>query len=466
MAFPVELWNFTKKTNSTRIPGDIGDTYQCISNDALNVLAPIVPLNIGASTNPTNYNYARINAFNRCYFITGWEFRGGLWYASMTVDVLASWKTDIGNQTLYVDRAASNWDGTIPDTLYPRTADFTVTKIPFTLTDSDQIPWKITGSVSDGNYILGIVGKGGVINYWAFNWQNYNTFMDVVFNYDYGFQDEALKASFNPVQYIISQVWVPFGITGPGTVPVEMGWWTIDGSNAHKLGGNTYRSFGATINLPKHPQQERGVWLNGGDTTRYILRLPCYGMLDIQGFDMLDAASITINVNVDLPTGRASCSIIPSSSDTATQIVDYQVGVNTPIAQLQSNILGQGLNTLRSSGGFGATIANAVVGAFQGVGALISGATNIADFDFSDKVTTSGSMGSLADCLISGMLIAVFQLVSDDNLPDRGRPYCGRIKLENLSGYMLISDADIEIPCTSTENDSIKRYMQTGFYYE
>lgn len=466
MAFPVELWKFSKKTNSTMIPGTAATVYQCVSNDTLDTLAPTIPLNVGASANPTSFNYAHIAIFNRYYFVNGWEFRGGMWWLSLRVDVLASWKTEIGSQTLYVDRAASAWDGAITDTLYPRTADFSLVKIPFTLEDSDQIPWKITGSVGDGSYIVGIVGKGGVINYWAMNYAKYQELMAEVFNYDYGFEDEQLKASFNPAQYFVSQIWVPFGISGPGAVPVEMGWWTISSATAFKLGSNTYRSFGAVINLPKHPQQSRGTWLNGGETTHYMLRLPCFGMLDIQGFDMLSTTSIAIDVNVDLPTGRATCSITPSSSQTATQIVDYQVGVNTPIAQLQSNILGMGINTLRNSGNVGTMFANAIVGAFQGVGGLVSGATNIANFDFSDKVSVSGGMGSLADCLISGMLIASFQMLADENLPDRGRPYCKRVQLNTLSGYMMISDADISIPCTSPEAEQIKTYMNGGVYYE
>ena len=53
MAFPVELWKISKKTNSTMIPVKAADAvYQCVSNDTLDVLAPVLPLNIGAGTYP------------------------------------------------------------------------------------------------------------------------------------------------------------------------------------------------------------------------------------------------------------------------------------------------------------------------------------------------------------------------------------------------------------------------------
>lgn len=468
MAFPVELWKIAKKTNSTMIPAKAADAvYQCVSNDTLDVLAPVIPLNIGAGTCPAQYNYAHIAAFNRYYFITNWTFQNGLWYAAMTIDVLASWKTEIGAQTLYVERSASNFDGTIPDMTYNRTADFSVTKIPFTLFNADQAAWNITGLTGSGSFVVGIVGKGGVINYWGFPYENYQSLMEIVFNYDYGFQDEALKASFNPIQYFTTIVWFPFSVALlPGTREVEMGWWTITGSKGYKLGENTMAFYGASVNLPKHPQQSRGKWLNAGDTAHYTLRLPCFGMLDIQGYDMIDATSINIEVNVDLPTGKATCLITPNSTGTATQVVDYQVGVSMPIAQLQSNIVGMGVNALRNSGGFGAMLGDVLVGAVQGVSGILGGIPKLGNVGFGDKVSTSGGLGGLNDCMISGMLIASFQLIADEDLPDRGRPYCKRTQLDSLAGFMMISDPDIDIPCTSTENAQIQNHMRAGFFYE
>lgn len=468
MAFPVELWKLSKKTNSTMIPAKAADAvYQCVSNDTLDVLAPVLPLNIGAGTYPAQYNYAHIAAFDRYYFITNWTFQNGLWYAAMAIDVLASWKAEIGAQTLYVERSASDFTGTIPDMTYNRTADFTVTKIPFTLANADQAAWNITGMTGSGSFVVGIVGNGGVINYWGFSYADYQSLMATVFNYDYGFQDEALKASFNPIQYFTTVVWFPFSVTlVPGTQEVEMGWWTISGSKGYKLGGNTMAYYGAAVNLPKHPQQARGKWLNAGDTAHYTLRLPCFGMLDIQGYDMIDATSINIEVNVDLPTGKATCLITPNSAGTATQVVDYQVGVSMPIAQLQSNILGMGVNTLRNAGGFGAMLGDALVGAVQGVSGILGGIPKLGNMSFGDKVSTAGGLGGLNDCTISGMLIAAFQMIADEDLPDRGRPYCKRTQLDSLQGYMMISDPDIDIPCTSTENAQIQNYMRTGFFYE
>lgn len=468
MAFPVSLWKITKKENSTYRPTGTAKTYQCISNTDFDILSPDIPLNIGLTENPTDYNYAYIAAFKRYYFVTNWRVQNGMWWASLKVDVLASWRDEIGGQTLYVDRSADEFDGDIVDTTYPGTADFTVTSVPFVLTDADQHAWKTNASYADGTFVLGIIGKGGAVNFWAFPASNYANFMKAVFNYDYGFADEQVKAVFNPIQYITSVVWLPFAVSTTGTTNVEFGWWTVGGpiSGGYNLGPGNTVNFGATVNLPKHPQQSRGRWLNGPQFTRYLLKLPCFGMLDIQGFDMVDATSVAISVDVDLATGRAIAYVKPNSVNVNTQLVEFQAGVNVQVSQIQSSVLSMGSNWLRNTGSVGSYISNSVAGAFAGVGGVLSNFTDRLSFDFSDKVSSAGMTGSLAGTLITGALIGEFQMLTDENLPDRGRPLCKRRQIGNLSGFMQISDADISIPCTAGELAEIRGYMNGGFFYE
>lgn len=466
MGFAVELWKLNKRDNSTMIPTADPITYQCVTNTDFDVLSPEIPLNIGLVENPTSYNYAHIAVFSRYYWVTGWHVANGMWWVSLQVDVLASWRDDIGAATLYVDRSASDYSGDIVDTTYPALADFTVTTAPFTLTDGDGHRWSTTGGYTDGTFVVGIIGTGGAVTYWAFPYPNYISFMSEIFNADYGFTDEQVKAVFNPIQYITSVVWVPFAYAGSGTIAVTMGWWTIDTATGYKLGAGAWVTFDASVNLPKHPQQSRGVWLNGPSHTKYLLKLPCYGMLDIQGFDMVDSTSINITVSVDLSTGKALLRLQPSSVNADTQIVEYQAGVSVQVSQIQSTLLSQGVNKLRDMGPIGRYMATNLTAGQGAVSSLLGSITNIADFDFSDKVSSSGTTGAIVDTLITGAIIGVFQHVADENLPDRGRPLCARKKISALSGYIQISDADISVPCTSPELSRIKSYLQGGFFYE
>lgn len=466
MAFTVTLWQYNKRTNSTARPSTSGMVATCVSNETLDMANPVLPLNIGATANPTRYNYAYINAFERYYWITGWEFSGGLWIATCSVDVLASWRTEIGQQTCYVGRAAADFDGRLMDTTYPNTADFTVRSSGYILRDTDQLPWTTDGTT--GTYVMGIIGRGGAVNYWAFPQSNYAAFMREVFNYNYGFEQEQIKAVFNPIQYITSITWLPFGYQSTGTTSVEFGWWTIGGpgSGGYLLGTGQVHSFSATIALPKHPQQARGVWLNGPSNTRYLLKVPCYGVLDIQGADMLDSTSVTLSVDVDMPTGAAILYVKPSAAPANTQVISYQAGVPVQVSQITSNMLGQGINALRNNGGLvGRIIGDALAGAAGGLQGTI-GSIGAISLDMGDKVSSSGTNGSRAAAMIDGELITICQLIAEENLEDRGRPLCQRRQLSSLPGFQQVLDTDIQIACTAEEMDSIKGYLAGGYFYE
>lgn len=468
MAFPVSLWKITKRENSTYRPTGSATTYQCVSNADFDILSPNIPLNIGLTVNPTAFNYAFIDAFDRYYFVTDWRVQNGMWWCSLKCDVLASWRDEIGGQVLYVDRSADEFNTDIVDTTYPGTADFSVTSVPFTLADSDGHKWKTNAAYGDGTFVLGIIGKGGAVNFWAFPAGNYSRFMESVFNYDYGFADEQVKAVFNPIQYITSVIWVPFTVATTGTTDVEFGWWTVGDQNSGglNLGAGGTVNFGASVNLPKHPQQNRGRWLNGPQFTHYLLKLPCYGMLNIQGFDMVDANSVSIVVDVDLSTGKAVASVKPNSVNVSTQLVEFQAGVSVQVSQITSNTWSGLLNTAHHAGTVSGNIANTFAAAWNTVAGGLGSLVGISEMPFTDKVATAGTTGSLAGTLITGALIGEFQMIADENQPDRGRPLCKRRTIGSLEGFMQISDADIDVPCTVTELAQIRNFMNGGFFYE
>ena len=127
MAFRVDFYNFSKKENSTATPSaNSATSFNCKLLSPSGVLSPVLEINLGVNNYP-NYNYAYIPNFNRYYWISDWVNDGPLWRCSLNVDVLASYKTAIGNTNLYVLRAANSYDGDIIDTLYPTDTDATIT---------------------------------------------------------------------------------------------------------------------------------------------------------------------------------------------------------------------------------------------------------------------------------------------------------------------------------------------------
>lgn len=127
MAVTVKFWTFNKKKNSTKVPTALPSyTFDCQLKTEATLTEPVIELNTGSATSCT---YAQIGDFGRYYFIREWRYDRGLWTAYLEVDVLASYKSSIGSQTLYVARSASSYDGDIKDMFYPTTSASTVTDV-------------------------------------------------------------------------------------------------------------------------------------------------------------------------------------------------------------------------------------------------------------------------------------------------------------------------------------------------
>ena len=151
MAFDVKFALVTKKQNSTQQPAE-GDylnlmQYECVLKDGCDILMPVIKIVTDQSKfSPIVANYCFIPAFNRYYYVT-WRYESRAWWAYLTVDVLASWKTPIGNSTLYITRAADTGitNGRISDAAYPTEATPQVSHTAVTA------PWENSGS-----YVIGV----------------------------------------------------------------------------------------------------------------------------------------------------------------------------------------------------------------------------------------------------------------------------------------------------------------------
>ena len=100
--------NFNKRENSTKQPANTEGSYTdftCSIKDNSTITRPVIDLAI-VSGDPASlgYNYAYIAAYNRYYFVTEWTYALGIWTCHLTVDVLASYKTAIGNFSPYILR--------------------------------------------------------------------------------------------------------------------------------------------------------------------------------------------------------------------------------------------------------------------------------------------------------------------------------------------------------------------------
>lgn len=459
MAIDVNFYTFNKKPNSTKQPTGTGTTYKCNLIEPTSFTAPDIALVVPAK--PTAFNYAYIPEFSRYYFVNDWLYSTGLWRASLSVDVLASFRSYIGSQKQYILRSAAKSDGKIVDTLYP-TKNSPTNLFSYSEATGGDNPF--VSNFSEGIYIVGIInsdsGAIGCVSYYVFTNSQFRAFCNVLMGTsDWAYNgideigEELTKVLFNPFQYVASCMWLPLSSIGTsGSVDsIPYGWWTL-GTSASRLGGDS-RLAPASFTIPKHPQSGRGAYLNGAPFSRYLLSWPCFGQFALDADIMGVSSTLYAQCFVDPVSGVGTLNI---STDVASLITTQtQIGVPIQIAQMASNYAG-------AAGSAISAVTNALTGNIGGALASIGDAVSNA----MPQLTTLGHNGGSGSYLFPPVLNSTFYSVVDDDNEHLGRPLCQDVEPSSIPGYMLCADVELETPCTHVELNNIVELMESGFYYE
>lgn len=87
----------------------VGETFEGQARDEVDVMAPTIRFD---TPNVLRYNYAYIPSFQRYYDITNrTAFREGLWDVTFAVDVLMSFRGDINQLAVVVDKQSMEANG-------------------------------------------------------------------------------------------------------------------------------------------------------------------------------------------------------------------------------------------------------------------------------------------------------------------------------------------------------------------
>lgn len=391
---------FSKKVNSTKVPASDAAKIEVdgqIKGD-FSPLAPVIRFqetivngtNIFAATSVPVYRYAHIPSFERYYFVS-WAFIDGAWEGSFTEDCLASWRTNIRGSTQYVERSASEQNRKLTDSAYITNTDFTCDIQSKSFSD-------IFGIANDlaGVYVVGVLGytktsytEGGVLNeqpsnvgavtYYAMARVAFYGFMYALMSNINWMQistseisEELQKALINPMQYIVSVIWLPisagdFVFGGfPSTFPTDIeadkthtirfGWWDFylgadDAATVRKLRSPTsqytYRAPSYTFPLAQHPlKATRGEWLNLSPYTRRVLEIPCFGTFELDTTKIKTTHDqLTIQYFINALSGDAMCYVWSGTSgeggtpkENLVLSVSGQVGIPIPTGQIAVNV--------------------------------------------------------------------------------------------------------------------------------
>ena len=465
MGFTVRLFTLSKRDNSTKRPTGNGREYSCIIKSGSGILHPTISLDLGKVNDPSQYNYAYIPNFDRYYFIEEWYFERALWTASLKVDVLATYKTEIGNSNLYVMRCASEHNGDIIDTLYPAKSGCSYAS------DTKTNPWW-----DNISYIVGVVsraGNMGSLAYYGMSGMAISTMcqnlLDDCVTEDNGFSwddcSQALQLSLvDPMQYVKSCMALPVSMSeisniGSASAVYAFNWDT--GATGYRIALAPYINKSFSFSIQKHPDTtSRGNYVNSDPFTKITLTLPPFGTIDIDTSVTCNASTLTAQIRIDPITGKAILTI--SCNNIVLNRVEAQLGVPISLSSVTRDYVGTASSALGSISG---VVNGALTGDIAGAIGSLSGIGNAVKSAM-PRANTIGTTGGFASAMGTFRLDhQFFRPIADDNTHN-GRPLCAMRTLNTLSGYMIIQDGDVAINGTSAEDAQVRQYLETGFYYE
>ena len=481
----IYFFTFSKKYNSTARPTlTSGTSFDCVLKSDTGVIAPTIELNLGLVTNPSAYNFAYIPDFDRYYWVTEWDFVQSTWIASLSVDVLATWKPYIGDTSMYVYRSSYEYDGALKDDMYTTTSNVTYSE------DSINILTP-TADMEDGYYIVSVFGgdydndtPNNNMTYYVFDSDNFIKFMNKIYytlndNNLFGLIEVGLRnAIFDVSSYIKTCRWSPWNLGKTGSenkiTTIDVGNIFITGIEAYPLDFNddgTSEWASEVLTVPKHPQAStRGKYCNLAPYSRYRLFYYPFGVFEIDSVELVDFESLLLWVGVDALTGEGTLTVFAQNGTPLTPETYelHQLAVRTtkllvdiPITFSNSNTAGFMQNMTyeainQSYINKNATARLTALHYIQGVADLLI-----------PTPSTVGNIGSLIElCYAFNKFQAIFLELADDDNESNGRPLC-KVKLpKNIPGYIEGESNSFSAPATESEMAEVKRFIENGFYFE
>ena len=458
----MKLYSFAKNRNSTKkvTSSTPSVEYTGILVEPCSILEPVVKLEVSS---PWTYNYAWISEFSRYYFITDFHTENGFWYVHMSIDVLGTYKTQIGSSTQYILRSKAKKNEYIVDTLYPTTGEFTSSVL--------EIVDGLESYLPDGYFVLNVTGSAdSTCGSYACDWTTFKNVISEMLLYD---NDNTLWANLaqgirnslsKPFEHLANVLWFPRryididGITASTTLTLGHYQLTSTASKPMRFYYLTSPSLwdSAVWTLPKHPDAAtNGKYMNLKPFTQYIYRDAIFGDIELDPLKLIDKTTIQVGKITDPATGLQIVTLPDGQSRQA------QVGVLISMENNSLNIGGFLSSVASAITGFGAETKR-LVNSLAGAGS----AANALDC-LLPTVTSSSQQGSTILTWPYVTLECYFWKTAAHDNTNLGSPYYTSAKISTCSGYNICDHARISTTTmTETEQRMIIDLMESGFYYE
>lgn len=497
---------FAKRVNSTKRPTTATVTLSGTLKEECSIETPVIMIeNLNPQVLP-GYTYAYIPDFARYYFVAGWTYSPPFWECSLNEDYLASYKTNIGNTTAYIERCSAAFNGDIIDTRYLTTLAVQNTSI---IMNNSYYEAPITS----GCFILGIIDSdnttesqtGGSVTYYVLTPAQCRTLMHYLlsdtFLSDNGFppvqtitQDisqEMAKAFIHPIDYIVSCTWYPFSVsafTNASDVQISVGYWLINTTIATGkiLQAAVLRATCYGL-LTDHPQAAtRGNYLNFSPYTRINIEVPPFGNIPLDTSYRTQGNYIYCGIQIDAITGLAVLHVhfineLPDTSEKVDNVLSgpiayetsAQFGVPVQMNQVNGDYINaaseavQAVASVDMLGGAIGLMTGGPLGAIKGAinKDVVSHAANAAT-SLAPQVRGCGVNGSrLLTKIKPRITLQHIPIVAEDN-EEMGKPLYEKRQISTLPGFVKCLEVTVDYPAFDSEKEAILSYLTSGFYWE
>lgn len=481
--FNVTFYRYNKKARSTGTPASGGTTYRCTLKAGSTITSPTIMLDVGISSAP-EFNYARIDVWDRWYVITEWTFDDRLWTASLQVDLLASYKSNIQALSAFVVYDATSNTELSDSRLSTKTA-FTSSQssgsfgiLGSTSLVGNVIIVTVTGRDSTATYALNAPQVKALLNNMT-NWLDLNIpeiqDQDIIDSYE-ALKALAIGSSKNARQLVAtgtacdnirSAFQLPFAmgnIPGTSTSTIFLGEYESDVTGKDITGNRILRDT-ATVSIP----WQASDWRRNAPYHEIFLYNPFAGLIQLSNSDLIGVSSLTIKATIDLLTGDTLFEVMAGSrcinQTTANIAASFPIGAsNITPANVASNMLSAAGNAAGIAG-------NAMT---MNIGGAVQSGIGMAQSIFNAMQPSSTCVnggGGGAAMGLSGTVYCytIFHDTSDapsDTNPVMGSPTMAVKSLGSLSGYVQTSGAAIRGNMLDSERQQLNSLLDGGIFIE
>lgn len=525
--FTVTLYKFSKRPNSLKVPpaSQTGTDVPCSMKTVSSIITPVIEISDPKMNNSIPlYNYAYISSYQRYYFIEDIRYEMGVWSLWLRCDVLGTYREDIINSRQYVLRSSSDFNPDLVDTLYNTYINSTRNYRRFTFPASVET-WNRTTStwdsrsnyfnrsISQGGFCIGVVGNNTTgVSYYIMPASTFRTLLNLAFNVTPSDMTDVSagvgKALFNPLQYVTYCKWFP-AMPLSGNVGTEVDFINFGGqrvpasgsivaghSQCYLIDAGMVEENRVHMDIPPHPQVDDYPYMALSPFSEYSLHFQPFGVIPIDSSKIYDCDYVYVHWYVDYCTGACELQIYADKSTVGTGLQDpliysesTQIGVNLPISNLVVDWkTGAGLTALswlkslapndyasrNMTGGVVKWQPNDVESSIQSIPdkntSLIDTIMNTVGASLG-QISTKGSPDSFLAYNMGRPFIFAYFMEQTAHMPALfGAPCCKNLRLENLSGFCMCSNATVEFSANSSvtvdEQNAVTSMLNSGVYIE